>query len=144
MINPNLRKLPLVDPTQAKPQRYNRSRRKTEQRKDRENRDAEYNVVADIVKEENQECAYCGQKLPPDQLQIDHICSGTAGRAATLLNPDTWNVSCSADNSEHHPIEKKILVKVLHVLGVITRGRGKQLSKEQREFVMRGVKKAKW
>jgi 5-methylcytosine-specific restriction endonuclease McrA len=145
MVDPNRRKPPTVDSFTARPRRYSRTKRKTsEQRKDRENRDAEYNVTSDIFKEENPECAYCDTPMAPNQLQTDHICSGTGGRAATLLNAETWNNSCPTCHDKNPTIERKVLAKLLHVIKAVARGRSKNLSKQQRAFVLSELKKAKW
>ena len=49
-----------------------------------------YNAMSDIYLECNPECAVCGGKAN----QTHHICRGDAGRAATLLNSDTWLPLC--------------------------------------------------
>ncbi len=75
---------PVTPSEQPKPARVTRQRRK------RLNRDAEYLVLRDIYLEQNPKCVLCGK--PADQ--VHHIVGGTAGRARSLLNSDTWLGVC--------------------------------------------------
>ncbi len=76
-------------PTPAKKpkQRISRQRRK------RMDRDAEYLALRDIYLEQNPDCVCCGKPAT----QVHHIVGGTAGRARSLLNSDTWLAACSIE-----------------------------------------------
>lgn len=88
-----------LPPSSAKPkQRISRQRRK------RLDRDAEYNAMRDIYLEQNPTCSYCWSR--PSQ-QVHHIVRGVAGRARSLLNPDTWLGVCSVEC--HEAIERMTL-----------------------------------
>lgn len=132
---------PRLDPNPA-PKQGTGPARVSRQRRERLNRDAEYNVTSDIFKEQNPECFYCGKKYEPEApqgLQTDHIVSGTAGRAATLLNAETWNNGCPDCNQAHFPIEVKVLAKVNHVIKTIENKRGRKFSDEQWAYVLGGL-----
>ena len=102
-INPDHRKPPVNPPAKKPKQRISRQRRK------RLDRDAEYNAMRDIYLEENPECFACFD----DATQVHHICSGVAGRAASLLNPDTWLPCCQNchDKLEGTELYKQIIMK---------------------------------
>lgn len=63
------------------------------------NRDQEYLAMQAIYLEENTACANCGNRAT----QVHHIVCGTAGRARSLLNVDTWLGVC--DVQCHEAIE---------------------------------------
>lgn len=65
--------------------------RLTKQRRKRLARDEEYRALAAIYLEENPQCVLCGGVAT----QVHHVCSGSAGRAASLLNSDTWLGVCA-------------------------------------------------
>jgi|GEM_PF-4651452 len=78
-----------------------KGRRKiTRQRRKRLDRDAEYLVLRDIYLEENPVCAMCAS-WPSSQ--VHHVVRGTAGRARSLLNSDTWLGVCA---NCHDEVEK--------------------------------------
>lgn len=87
-------------PPRTIPERKPKPARVTRQRRDRLNRDAEYLVIHDIYLEENKTCVLCGQRAT----QIHHIVRGTAGKARSLLNPNTWLEVCSQEC--HDKVEK--------------------------------------
>lgn len=98
-----------------------------------------YDVLAPLYRSENPTCAYCGQT--PENITVDHIVSGTGGKAASRNNIDTWNPACPECNCEHFTIEKKVLAKVRHVIRTIERKRRRKLSDEQRAYVLRELNK---
>lgn len=115
-IDPNRRKPPLVDPDKPRPSAI------TRQRRDRLNRDAEYLVLRDIFLEENPRCARprCGGIAS----QLHHIVGGTAGRARSLLNSDSWLGVCSDDCHryvETMGIDPQIILKQQAVKDTILR-----------------------
>ena len=93
-----------------------------------------YNQRAEEYRELNPTCAYCG--MPTES--CDHICSG-GNKAATLMDFDTINPSCNLCNGEHYQIDVKVLAKLRHVLRRIEQRRGRRLSTEQMQVVIRGL-----
>ncbi len=94
--------------------------RVTRQRRARLNRDAEYLVLHDIYLEENPECVRCGKPAT----QIHHIVGGTAGRARSLLNSDTWLGVCSTvchDKVDSLKLETQLKLKQINVKKTIER-----------------------
>jgi hypothetical protein len=79
---------PKVDAANKRLNRRNRSRMKL---------DEIYNCMADIYLECNPNCAMCDIKYAT---QVHHICRGDAGRAASLLNIDTWLGVCQDCHDE--------------------------------------------
>jgi hypothetical protein len=73
-------------PQERPKQRISRQRRK------RLDKDAEYTALMDIYLEQNPICAapYCYKQ----STAIHHIVRGTAGRARSLLNTNTWLGVC--------------------------------------------------
>lgn len=125
-IDPNIRKPPAASETKAKPTRISK------QKRERMNRDQEYNACCEIYKDENQACIRCGMSLP---LQTHHIVGGVAGRAASLLNFDTWANVCSDCHEKQWPLEEQVVAKVLHVVRTIERLRAQNLSTEQCKYI---------
>jgi hypothetical protein len=82
-IDQSGRKPPM--PKSRPKQRISRQRRKTM------NATAEYNAMRDIYLKENPNCCMCVSPAT----QVHHIVSGTAGRARSLLNPNTWLGVCA-------------------------------------------------
>ncbi len=82
----------------------------------------EYNAVRDIYLEENPICAYpkCGRPAN----QVHHIVRGTAGKARSRKNPNTFLGACS---EKHHDLiekmtpEKQIKLKLKTVRETIER-----------------------
>jgi hypothetical protein len=78
-----------------------------------------YNAVRDVYLEANPFCALCGHA----STAVHHICSGNAGRSATLLNSDTWLPICG----DCHPIIERHVkpiqaeIKCSHVRETIDR-----------------------
>jgi hypothetical protein len=71
-------------PPEKPKQRISRQRRK------RLDKDAEYRAIRDVYLEENSQCANCFA----DATEVHHIICGVAGRAASLLNTNTWLGLC--------------------------------------------------
>lgn len=95
-------------------------RRITRQRRARMDRDAEYLALEDIYLEENPSCVNC----PDYAKQVHHICRGPAGRAASLLNQDTWLGVCGDvchAEVDALPLEDQIRMKQFQVLETINR-----------------------
>jgi hypothetical protein len=108
------RKPPAPQPKKLK-QRISRQRRK------RLDRDAIYLALRDIYLEENPTCMIGICQSPATE--VHHICSGTAGRAASLLNQDTWLGVCHDchDWIESKPIWQQIEFKIEAVRETIRR-----------------------
>jgi hypothetical protein len=76
--------------------------------------------MRDIYLEENPSCVRCGRRAR----QVHHIAGGTAGRAASLLNSDTWLGVCSSECHEavdRMTIEAQIRLKQKKVRETIKR-----------------------
>jgi 5-methylcytosine-specific restriction endonuclease McrA len=134
------RKPPATAPDKPAPARYSRQKRSANG-KDRGNRDKEYDVISDILKEQNPLCYYCGYEFAPTQLQSDHIAAGTGGRAKSLLNFETQNNTCPECHIER-PVWEKIAAKLTNVIRAIRRMRGKCLTVEEDRKVLKRVKAA--
>jgi hypothetical protein len=102
---------PKVNPEGKPLSRRNRSRMKL---------DDIYNCMADIYLECNPNCAMCDGSRAN---QVHHICRGDAGRAASLLNTDTWLGVCSDCHDELDGMKpvKQMRLKVLAVEKAILR-----------------------
>lgn len=110
------------------------SRRKPERRKD----DDEYNRLSELYKQQNGKCVYCGKAFDPEQLQNDHIVSGTHGRGASLLHFDTWNTTCD-ECHEKQTRSEKAAAKVVHVLRTIERLQGRNFKTEECELILKAI-----
>ena len=113
------------------------AKEKTAQQLRSEDAQEVYRVLAAMYRKQNPACAYCGKTLPP--ITVDHIVSGVAGKSISRINIDTWNPACIACNTEHLPIEEKVLAKLLTVVRTIERLRRQQLSSEQYRFIVEGM-----
>jgi hypothetical protein len=94
----------------------------TRQRRERLNDDAFYLVLRDAYLAANPQCARPGCVRPSKG--IHHICSGTAGKAASLLNTNTWLEYCGEDCHEfieRLPWELQKALKALRVQETIDR-----------------------
>lgn len=102
-IDPHIRKEPAAAPVKSGPPRLTKQRRK------RMSRDEEYRTLAEIYLVENPQCVLCGGVAS----QVHHVCSGIAGRAASLLNSDTWLGVCANCHTtiEHYPKRIQRLLK---------------------------------
>lgn len=112
--------------------------RYTRQRAERLSKDATYREVAAIYKSENPYCFFCGEETPA--LQTDHLCSGVAGRASSLLDFETWINQCPRCHEKKQPIEEKLAAKIRNVILAVERHRGKKLTTEQCEKVLQGIR----
>lgn len=104
-IDPDARKPPQAAPDKPK-------RRVSRQRRERMDRDAEYLALKDMYLAENPECTFASCVVPATQ--IHHIVRGTAGRARSLLNTNTWLGVCGGechDALERLPVEIQIAIK---------------------------------
>jgi hypothetical protein len=79
-------------------------RRTSRQKRERQTRDEEYLALRDIYLEENPTCVNCALQAS----EVHHIISGTAGRARSLLNPNTWLGVC---NGCHRLVEKMSVLR---------------------------------
>lgn len=80
-------------PPYVSPPKVDKSRKRlSRQRRDRLTTDEEYNALRDIYLEQNPACEMCGKPAT----EVHHIVCGTAGRAASLLNSNTWLGVCEA------------------------------------------------
>jgi hypothetical protein len=105
-------------PKAAKP----KGRRVSRQRRERLNDDAFYLVLHDAYLAANPICTRPGCVRP--SRFIHHICSGTAGKAASLLNTNTWLEYCDEECHEFIeclPFELQRALKALRVQETIDR-----------------------
>lgn len=126
----NDRREPRGKPSEQKP-----AARISRQKRLRMTKDEEYNATSDMFKEENPYCYNCHRHYESSTLHTDHIVRGNAGRPASLLNFDTWINQCPACHDLSQPIEDKIVMKLVNVVLVIERLRGRRLSNEQCEKI---------
>jgi hypothetical protein len=113
-IDQSGRKPPM--PKSRPKQRISRQRRKTM------NATAEYNAVRDIYLEQNPHCSNPGCSF--FATQVHHIVGGTAGRARSLRNPDTWLGVCSEhchNEVASQPVMVQAALKALMITKTIDR-----------------------
>lgn len=90
------------------------------QKRERMKEDKEYLAMRDIYLEQNPACVNCGKPAN----QIHHIVKGTAGKARSLLNSDTWLAVCGTECHEAVdalPIAVQISLKQRGVSSTIER-----------------------
>lgn len=104
----------------------------------RRKENAVYLKLAAIYKEQNPACVHCGYHMG-DELQCDHIVSGTAGRAASLLNFDTINSVCQVDHDKGYSQAEKAAAKLCHVLRTIERLRQQNFSFADELLIIKAV-----
>jgi hypothetical protein len=112
------------------------------QRMERMDKDAIYNAIGDVMKEENPVCYYCDTPMPPSELQSDHIASGIGGRAKSLLNFETINNSCAHCNSKHLPPFEKIAAKLVAVIRATRRMRSRAFTEGEDAYIQGRVRDA--
>lgn len=119
-------------------------RRTSRQKRERQARDDEYNGISDIYKDQTRACAYCGRELPTDQMHNDHIVSGVAGRAESLLHFDTWNIACR-DCSTNKSISRavKAACKLIVVLRTIEALQKRNFSTEENRQILKLLRERK-
>jgi len=132
-INPNIRRPP--KPEDAKP----KSARTSRQKRQRQTADQEYNALSDVYKEENGQCNYCGESFDADDLENDHIVSGTAGRSVSLLHFDTWNTACPSCHRENPERAEKAAAKVVNVLRAIEQLQGRNFDFREDMLILKAV-----
>jgi hypothetical protein len=100
-------------PSEKPRQPISRQKRKTMDGK------AVYNTLRDIWLEQNPDCAICQGPAT----EVHHIVSGTAGRARSLLNQNTWLSVCRPchEQAEGAPYEIELMAKIKDVLNTIWR-----------------------
>lgn len=74
--------------------------------KERAKDNREYGVLRELYLSLNPDCVI--EECQRPALEIHHVCSGTAGKAATLLNTDTWLGCCT----NHHAILEALPLSV--------------------------------
>ncbi len=87
--------------------------------KERAKDNREYAVLRKLYLSLNPHCSIA--ECLKYAVEIHHVCSGTAGRAATLLNTDTWVGCCVQHHSliESWPLSVQAAVKAAAVMRTI-------------------------
>jgi hypothetical protein len=89
--------------------------------KERAKDNREYAVLRELYLSLNPDCVI--EECTREAIEIHHVCSGTAGRAATLLNSDTWLACCTHHHQvlEALPLSVQAAVKAAAVARTINR-----------------------